>query len=1407
VTDPQTDRTIGRYTILGKLGAGGMAEVFLARSKGAGGIDKTLVIKKIHPVLARNERFIDMFMEEARVAMRLNHSNIVQVYAFEHIEDDYILAMEHVDGSDLLDIQTLAYQEGQRIPFGLCAFIAAEIAKGLDYAHSRRDDQGVPLDVVHRDVSPQNVLISRDGGVKVTDFGIVKARSVHEEIGEVKGKLGYMSPQQAKGLPVDRRADIFSLGVVLHEMLVGASGQRPKVGEAVELDPPVHIDPEVPGLLSAITMRALAPDPDDRYQTARDMVIDLNNYLRTEEVIYDATALGDWIAATIPQEKMVKVKPADGALETGDTTATEDQTRNLRGFGEFEQQAVVMVSVSLQVEESRMGIYLRKELNRLAEEIAYKSGGIFRIYHGVSRLFLGLPTSSFEDSMAGIRVAKDLMDVVETLGADHKTDISAKISVNRGHVKVARNDPDRPLSFEPENDIMELASLLLGACAPRSILSGQAVFDIARTDYHFDTPLPIEAEIPGRPGAIVHVFGHPVIRAKSRQERSASAESEDELFTGREKELQKMQEAFQRAVAGRACLLKLTGELGLGKSSLIRRFCKQAEASGAAVATGECLFAERDTPLAGAAAAIRALLRIEETFTEQMLYDALESLLGEAPQYLERQCAFLGELVASPESVWERHRSAQRELIRRTAFGMGTLCSRLAAAGPLVLVVDNAQWLDGPSVDVLAELAQNLLPIPVLTVLAGQPGTLSDRRIENLESIELSELGDSAMRRLIARRIGTGKDVEEISRQILERSHGNPFFANEIMESLISRGILEQVEEAPDGAPVFVQKRPGVIHLPTTVKGIAESRINTLTISQRTVLRTAAVIGAGITLPVLEWLIGADAKADLDVLMEKGFLVPSSHGEEKGEKQTPYHFKRAIEREAAYEGLSRGDRRQLHQKLARRLMKQVDSGRPVPPVRIAWHLDRSGQSELAAEYYLKAGDAAMSVYSSRRALRLFDRALSILPLGAKQRFDVLLRKDRVIRDIGMHDIQQDTIKEMEELGERFNDNSMRATAAYRYARYQYNEGNFREAAAHLDDALRLSDRAGDRTIQVESLRALGYLAIEEGDLDRAMDCADLALGLIPEPSESPYLKARILGLKGLVFMETGHLAEAAYPLAYAVIAFRRLSDRRNESVQLANLGLLAQARGNLIESLGFFEHALAIDREIRDVSERGRKLVGYADIRVELGQFETGESLLNDALRICRENYEPMGELEAELGMADLLLQRGRPAEARDVLVAFLDRPFLKTSSISRARHLRLLTEAFIGSGDPVAAVTSARDAIAVAERSQMKAEVAHGASLYALALAHARQVEKACDEVHRVEEVIGELGRVRHGERIWWRCARTLHLADNREGRDRALEKARNEVERKLSYIENPKHRGLFLNHPLIVSIMLGNI
>jgi serine/threonine protein kinase len=223
--------TLGRYKLVKKIGAGGMAEVYLARAYGAQGIEKQLVIKRILPAYVRDAHFITMFVDEAQVASRLNHSNIVQIYSFEQIGRDYVLAMEYIDGADLTRLMVASRRGSFPIPPELAAFIIHEVARGLDYAHNRRDDHGEPLEIVHRDVSPQNILLSFDGAAKIADFGIARARQLGEEAsGIIKGKFAYMSPEQAAGVEADRRSDIFSLGVVMFELLSGRALHKGKPG-------------------------------------------------------------------------------------------------------------------------------------------------------------------------------------------------------------------------------------------------------------------------------------------------------------------------------------------------------------------------------------------------------------------------------------------------------------------------------------------------------------------------------------------------------------------------------------------------------------------------------------------------------------------------------------------------------------------------------------------------------------------------------------------------------------------------------------------------------------------------------------------------------------------------------------------------------------------------------------------------------------------------------------------------------------------------------------------------------------------------------------------------------------------------------------------------------------------------
>ena len=270
--------SFGRYFLIDKIAVGGMAEVFKAKSFSHGGFEKLLVIKRILQHLSDNDEFVEMFIDEAKISVELQHPNIVQIYDFGRIQENHFIAMECVEGKDVKDILRKLAERRKLLPTEYAVYIAHEICKGLDYAHKRTDMQGSPLGIVHRDVSPSNILVSYSGEVKVADFGIAKAQisAYNTKGGILKGKFEYMSPEQASGLDLDHQADIFATGIILHEMLTGRrlfkTDSDVKTLEKIkagDVQPPSALNPAVPKRLDDLVLRALAVDREERFEDAR----------------------------------------------------------------------------------------------------------------------------------------------------------------------------------------------------------------------------------------------------------------------------------------------------------------------------------------------------------------------------------------------------------------------------------------------------------------------------------------------------------------------------------------------------------------------------------------------------------------------------------------------------------------------------------------------------------------------------------------------------------------------------------------------------------------------------------------------------------------------------------------------------------------------------------------------------------------------------------------------------------------------------------------------------------------------------------------------------------------------------------------------------------------------------------
>lgn len=282
------DAQFGKYTLIRQIAVGGMAEIWLAEQRGPGGFNKELVLKRILPHLAQEGQVAQMFLDEARMVAHLTHPNIGQVFELGELEGEYFIAMEFIDGLDLARLAGALKERGSQIPVAYAVKIVTDLLEALDYAHDFVDRDGNHVGLIHRDISPQNALISNDGVVKLVDFGVAKAsiNTTKTESGAVKGKFAYMAPEQIEGKPLDWRADIFSIGVLFYELLSGIKpfGEDLKaVSMILSQDPPDirTYRPDVPEELARIIARAMAKDREDRFANAAAMQRALQTFMRS----------------------------------------------------------------------------------------------------------------------------------------------------------------------------------------------------------------------------------------------------------------------------------------------------------------------------------------------------------------------------------------------------------------------------------------------------------------------------------------------------------------------------------------------------------------------------------------------------------------------------------------------------------------------------------------------------------------------------------------------------------------------------------------------------------------------------------------------------------------------------------------------------------------------------------------------------------------------------------------------------------------------------------------------------------------------------------------------------------------------------------------------------------------------
>ncbi|MGD9041748.1 MAG: protein kinase, partial [Desulfobacteraceae bacterium] len=358
----------GKYLLLDRIAVGGMAELYRAMITGAEGFEKLIAIKKLLSHLTAQENLVNAFIEEAKLAALLHHQNIVQIYDFGNMDGDYFIAMEHLFGKDLRVIVDKSEEKGRPLSLEYTLYIASRVCEGLDYAHHLKDLEGNPLHIIHRDISPPNIFITYEGEVKIVDFGIAKAATQNTATveGVIKGKVSYMSPEQASGESIDQRSDIFSTGILIYEMLTGKrmfEGEPlqllPKVCEA-EFEPLDQVVKDLPPELYEIVHRALAKEPDQRYQSSGDMLYDLEECMHKNDLRATARGLSQYMRELFQEEIAAEER-------------TLRETAQIQSVGESE---VALETIALETKREKTKALSAKELPSRARGGKHSYGAI-----------------------------------------------------------------------------------------------------------------------------------------------------------------------------------------------------------------------------------------------------------------------------------------------------------------------------------------------------------------------------------------------------------------------------------------------------------------------------------------------------------------------------------------------------------------------------------------------------------------------------------------------------------------------------------------------------------------------------------------------------------------------------------------------------------------------------------------------------------------------------------------------------------------------------------------------------------------------------------------------------------------------------------------------------------------------
>lgn len=855
----------GRYHLLEKISAGGMAEVFKAKSYGVAGFEKLLVIKKILPNLNSDKEFIEMFLDEARISVSLSHGNIVQVIDLGREGESYFMAMEYVHGFDLARL-LIRSKQSEELPLSLKLFLVGEVLKALDYAHRRRDREQRELNIVHCDVSPQNVLVSYEGEVKLADFGISKAAFQSASSREVvRGKYAYMSPEQVRGRNLDRRSDIFAVGVILWEML---AGRRLFKTESVEktlkkvleepIPSPSQFDSTIPAELDRIVTKALTRDRDKRYLEDQDMLDDISVFMFSQNLMVTGADLSAYMkrifATEFEKSRSDELAPGDagrvaraGAQEVRAALFIPlGASRTVPSFRLDPANPVpspvplCRVSVMILVAEWNAAPSIRttserhKRMLELSERFQRRleqaGGELWEVNYNSLVAIWRVEDAPRVEVNTALEVAFGLQEELKaSLGEDEKPYAVLDIALHLGPVIVNVATGHPLLGWQSTRTFAIPRVMVNQVIAQGQLLATPAIQAYAAEHFRF-APFALPPAVGGRLPASLRVEV-----VSPADESGMRRFSPFTRYLGRESLLDALLERVREATDNRGSVLLLPGNEGSGRSRLREELRQTCRARGQAFFVVTCPTGGRHFVYAGALDLLRRLCGLSATEGGEAELRRLSRLseLGLSPEELELVRSLFDEVLPLSGTRSDQQRQS------RIFTLLDKVVEGLSKDGPVVLCFEDFQSVDTLTEAWLSRLigqpASRRLVLLLEVTTHYQPQWLQGKPVH---VFPVDSLPPRLVEEMARDMLGVTGLEPSLLQRIVQVTTGNPLLVKELV-GLMSESDMIQVS----GRRAVLRAQITPEQLPSTAQELLARRYARATEDVRRLLKAGALLG------------------------------------------------------------------------------------------------------------------------------------------------------------------------------------------------------------------------------------------------------------------------------------------------------------------------------------------------------------------------------------------------------------------------------------------------------------------------------------------------------------------------------------------------------------------------------------